>query len=336
VDSRSLGGERPDSQARAGSRTATCCTATPGRCLLLDPCGLVSVSSVFSVVRLCRSGRSRKEPQRTQRTQSRANRRAAAGRPAGGVAFRGADSQESASRNARRSGAWIRVRGEADDRRRIGGFAKPRRRASGLAGARRLADYNLLHRDSWALLAAGPLRSGLCVLCVLCGSSLSQRQKQKGTTEDTANTEQSKPKGGSRATGRRRGLSWRKLPGVCVTERAPIRRVDSRSGRSGRPQADRWIREASAASVRTRRRAPAVELQPAAPRLLGAACCWTLAVWSLCPLCSLWFVSVAAAEAERNHRGHREHRAEQTEGRQQGDRQLRCAPGGVAFRGADS
>jgi hypothetical protein len=49
-----------------------------------------------------------------------------------------------------------------------------------------------------ALLAAVLLASGLCVLC---GSSLSQRQKQEGTTEDTENTEQSKPKGGSRATG---------------------------------------------------------------------------------------------------------------------------------------
>jgi hypothetical protein len=43
---------------------------------------------------------------------------------------------ESASRNARRSGAWIRVWGEAGDRRRIGGYAegrpllRPRRNAT--------------------------------------------------------------------------------------------------------------------------------------------------------------------------------------------------------------
>jgi hypothetical protein len=41
--------------------------------------------------------------------------------------------QEPASRNARGSGAWIRVWGEADDRRRIGGFAKARPRVPGRA-----------------------------------------------------------------------------------------------------------------------------------------------------------------------------------------------------------
>ena len=124
-----------------------------------------------------------------------------------------------------------------------------------------------------------------------------------------------------------------RAPGVCVTERAPIRRVDCRPGRSRRPQANRWIRQSSAASVRTRRRAPAGGLQPAAPRRLGAACRSALGVWPLRPL---WFFSVAAAAAaERNHRGHREHRAEQTEGRQQGDRQLHCATDRRAFRGAD-
>jgi hypothetical protein len=43
--------------------------------------------------------------------------------------------------------------------------------------------------------------------------------------------------------------------GVCATERAPIRRVDSRPGRSRRPQANRRIRRGSAASPRARRRA---------------------------------------------------------------------------------
>ena len=47
--------------------------------------------------------------------------------------------QESASRNARRSDAWIRVRGEADDRRRIDGFVEDRPRASGREDARRAA-----------------------------------------------------------------------------------------------------------------------------------------------------------------------------------------------------
>jgi hypothetical protein len=79
VDSPEFGGERPDPQARAGWRTATRCTATPGRCLPLGPRCLASASSV---VLLCRSSSSsRKEPQRTQRTQSRANGGPAAGRP---------------------------------------------------------------------------------------------------------------------------------------------------------------------------------------------------------------------------------------------------------------
>jgi len=69
-----------------------------------------------------------------------------------------------------------------------------------------------------------------------------------------------------------------------------------------------WIGGFAAA----RRRAPggadalsARGLQPAALRLLGAACCWSLAVWSLCSLCSLWFVSVAAAAAEQPQRTQR-------------------------------
>ena len=77
------------------------------------------------------------------------------------------------------------------------------------------------------------------------------------------------------------------------------------------------LRGRSAASVRMHRRAPARGLPPAAPRLPGAACCWALAVWSLCALCSLWSLSAAAAAAaaaqannHREHREHREHRAE--------------------------
>jgi hypothetical protein len=146
------------------------------------------------------------------------------------------------------------------------------------------------------------------------------------------------PRAPLRTDGAVRRARRRRGPGVCATERAPIRRADSRLGRSRRPLADRWMRQSSAASVRTRRRTSARGLQPAAPRRLGAACCWALEVWSLCPLCPLcplWFISVAAAEAERNHRGHREHGEEQREGRQQGDHlQLRCVPGGAAFRGA--
>ena len=42
--------------------------------------------------------------------------------------------------------------------------------------------------------------------------------------------------------------------GVSVTERAPIRRADCRPGRSRRPQANRWIRRGSAASLRARGR----------------------------------------------------------------------------------
>jgi hypothetical protein len=41
-----------------------------------------------------------------------------------------------------------------------------------------------------------------------------------------------------RATG---GVPRLRRLGVCVTERAPIRRADCRPGRSGRPQANRWI-----------------------------------------------------------------------------------------------
>jgi hypothetical protein len=44
--------------------------------------------------------------------------------------------------------------------------------------------------------------------------------------------------------------------GACVTERASIRRVDSRRGRSGRPQANRWLRQSLPASSRRRGRAP--------------------------------------------------------------------------------
>jgi hypothetical protein len=54
-------------------------------------------------------------------------------------------------------------------------------------------------------------------------------------------------------------------------------------------------------------------------------------------LCVLCGSSLSQQQQQQNnHRGHRDHRAEQTEGRQQGDRQLHCASGGVAFRGADS
>jgi hypothetical protein len=44
--------------------------------------------------------------------------------------------------------------------------------------------------------------------------------------------------------------------GACVTERASIRRVDSRRGRSGRPQANRWLRQSLPASSRGRGVAP--------------------------------------------------------------------------------
>jgi len=104
--------------------------------------------------------------------------------------------------------------------------------------------------------------------------------------------------------------------GICFAGRAPIRCVEPQRGRSRWPQADRWIRGRSAAGVRTHRRATARGLQPAAPRLLGAACCWALGVWSLCPLCSLWFLS-AAAEAEQPQRTQRvQSRAEEGRGGQ--------------------
>jgi hypothetical protein len=80
--------------------------------------------------------------------------------------------EESASRDERRCGAWIRGWGEAIGCRRIGGLADARQGASGCTGALRLADCNQLPRVSWVLLAAGLLVSGLCVLCVLCGSFL--------------------------------------------------------------------------------------------------------------------------------------------------------------------
>jgi hypothetical protein len=80
----------------------------------------------------------------------------------------------------------------------------------------RRVDGNLRRRVSWALLAAGLLVSGLCVLCVLCGSSLSQRQKQKGTTEDTekqsrANRRAAAGRPAAAVRGGRRGLSCRRL-----------------------------------------------------------------------------------------------------------------------------
>jgi hypothetical protein len=53
----------------------------------------------------------------------------------------------------------------------------------------------------------------------------------------------------------RRGGAAR-LPGACVTERAPGQRMDSRQERSGPPQADRSIGRGSAASARARRREP--------------------------------------------------------------------------------
>ena len=145
--------------------------------------------------------------------------------------------EKSMSRNARRAGAWIAVRGEADDRRRIGGFAKARPPVSGREDIQRLADCNPLHRVSWVLIAAGAVVSGLCVLCALRGSSLSQRQKQKGTTEDTENTKQSKPKGGSRA------------PGSCGARRAAWPFVaQTPSGRPG-GRGSRTARRASAPSA---------------------------------------------------------------------------------------
>jgi hypothetical protein len=59
-------------------------------------------------------------------------------------------------------------------------------------------------------------------------------------------------------------------------------------------------------------------------------------MFDLCVLRALYGSSLLPQQKQNNHRGHRAHRAEQTEGRQQNYRQLRCAAGGVAFRGADS
>jgi hypothetical protein len=99
---------------------------------------------------------------------------------------------------------------------------------------------------------------------------------------------------------------------VACRGAGPQESVSRKAHRSGAR-----LRGRSAASVRMHRRAPARGLPPAAPRLPGAACCWALAVWSLCALCSLWSLSAAAAAAaaaqannHREHREHREHRAE--------------------------
>jgi hypothetical protein len=129
----------------------------------------------------------------------------------------------------------------------------------------------------------------------------------------------------------------RRLQGVCVAERAPIRRVHSRSGRSRRPQADRWVRQSSAASLRALRHLRLADCSPRqrVSRVLLAA---GPSMSGLCVLCVLCGSSLSQQQQpqQNNHRGHRRHRAEQTEGRQQGDRQPRCASGGVAFRSADS
>ena len=102
VSLRSLGGERPDPQARAGWRTATRCTASPGCCLLLDPCCLVSVSSVSSVVLLCRSrSRSRSSSSRTSRTTTEDTENTEQSKPKGG-------SRATGSCGARRA-AWPSV-----------------------------------------------------------------------------------------------------------------------------------------------------------------------------------------------------------------------------------
>jgi len=51
----------------------------------------------------------------------------------------------------------------------------------------------------------------------------------------------------------------------------------------------------------------------------------------LCVLCVLCGSSLSQQQQQQQN-NHREHRAEQTDGRQQGDRQLRCASGGAWIR----
>jgi len=94
VDARTLGSERPDARTRSGSRTATCCPATAGCCLLLGFRCLVSVCSVLSVVPFCCCCccccRRRTTTENTESTEQRRSRekqrRAGPGRTTGGAA----------------------------------------------------------------------------------------------------------------------------------------------------------------------------------------------------------------------------------------------------------
>ena len=100
----------------------------------------------------------------------------------------------------------------------------------------------------------------------------------------------------------------------------------ARLGRYLWPQADRWIRGPSAASVRTHRCAPARGLQPATSRLLGVACCCARGVWALCTPRSLWFLSVAAAaEAEQPQRAQRTQRPDTENPAASSTRETRCS-----------